>query len=40
MAKYRSRMSRKKSKRLFKKTANRTHKRNVAGPCMRGGTRL
>ena len=40
MAKYRKRMSSKKSKKLFSKTGARTHKKNVyAGP-MRGGIRL
>lgn len=38
---YRSKMSRKSSKKLFRKTASRTHKKNVprAMP-MRGGIRL
>lgn len=37
---YRKRMNKRKSKRLFKKTANRTHKRNRAGYSTRGGRRL
>lgn len=38
--KRRSRMSRKKSRRVFAKTASRTHKKNVKRPIMRGGIRL
>ena len=36
----RRRMSRKGSKRLFSKTANRTHKKNIMSGPMRGGYRL
>jgi len=36
----RHKMSRKKSKRLFSKTASRTNKRNVGPRPMRGGIRL
>lgn len=38
----RHKMSRGKSRRIFRKTASRTHKRNVsgAGAVMRGGIRL
>jgi len=37
----RQKMSRGKSKRLFKRTASRTHKKNIGGPRpMRGGIRL
>lgn len=36
----RSRMSRKKSKRLFKKTANRYHKKNSYRTVPRGGIAL
>lgn len=39
--KFRRRLSKKSSKRLFKKTANRVHKRNLHGRSVsRGGTRL
>lgn len=37
--KYRKRLSRKGSKRLFRKTAVKTHKANIIRP-MRGGERL
>lgn len=33
-------MSKKKSRRVFKKTASRTHKKNVRPALMRGGIRL
>ncbi len=37
----RSKISRKRSKKLFRKTANGTHKRNIgAGRTLRGGYRL
>lgn len=36
----RSRLSRKKSSRIFKKTAMKTRKENIAPPVMRGGFRL
>ncbi len=39
--KRRMKMSRNKSKKLFRKTASRTHKKNtVGGRIMRGGIRL
>lgn len=40
MSKYRSRMSRKGSRKLFRKTASRTHWKNVSPGPMRGGIRL
>ena len=36
----RRKMSRKKSRRVFKRTASRTHKKNVRPPMRRGGIRL
>lgn len=36
----RNRMSKRKSKKLFRKTAGRTHKKNLAPQPMRGGIRL
>lgn len=36
----RHRMTRRKSKRLFKKTASKFHRRNLPKLMMRGGTRL
>lgn len=36
----RHKMNKKHSRRLFSKTASRTHKRNIAGNPMRGGIRL
>lgn len=36
----RKRMSKRKSKKLFSKTASRTHKKNVSPAVMRGGIRL
>lgn len=38
--KHRSKMSKGKSKRVFKKAAKRVHKKNVGGYVMRGGIRL
>lgn len=38
--KKRSSMPRKKSKKLFSKTASRTHKKNITNRPMRGGIRL
>jgi hypothetical protein len=38
--KYRTKMTRKGSKRLFSKTAAITHKKNTFDYVMRGGTRL
>lgn len=38
--KNRSKMKKSKSKKLFRKTADRVHKFNMAGRPMRGGTRL
>jgi len=35
----RRRMSRSYSKKVFRKSANRTHRKNVAPPPMRGGIR-
>ena len=41
MAKYRKRMSRKRSKKLFSRTASKTHRFNVNSAMpMRGGIRL
>lgn len=40
MARRRRRMSRKKSKRLFGRTAGRTHKKNTRSRPMRGGYRI
>jgi len=38
---YRSKISKKKSKRLFIRTASRTHKKNISsGKIMRGGYRI
>jgi len=37
---FRKRMKRHKSKRLFSRTASRTHKKNLRGKPMRGGIRL
>ncbi len=37
---YRKKIQRKRSKRLFRKTAVRTHKKNVSPRPMRGGIRL
>ena len=37
---FRHKMGNKQSKRLFSKTASRTHKKNVQGNPMRGGIRL
>ncbi len=37
---YRSKMRKGKSKRLFRKTASRTHRKNVSPRPMRGGIRL
>lgn len=37
---YRSKMSRKGSKKLFRKTASRSHKKNFSTNPMRGGIRL
>lgn len=36
----RRRMSRRKSKKLFRNTARRVHKRNLTSNPMRGGTRM
>lgn len=36
----RKKLSKSKSKKLFRKTGGRTHKKNVAGKPMRGGIRL
>lgn len=36
----RSRMGRGRSKRLFRRTASKTHNRNLRGAPMRGGIRL
>lgn len=36
----RSKMNKRKSKRLFSKTASKTHKKNVTPAPMRGGIRL
>jgi hypothetical protein len=36
----RQKMNKKKSKKLFSKTADRTHPKNVQPPPMRGGIRL
>jgi hypothetical protein len=36
----RQKMKKSKSKKLFKKTAGRTHEKNVRGNPMRGGIRL
>lgn len=38
--KFRKKLSNKGSKRLFSKTANKTHKRNLHTTVMRGGIRL
>lgn len=40
MAFKRKRMPMKRSKKLFKKTAGKTHKKNVTPPPLRGGYRL
>lgn len=37
---FRQKLSRKGSKRLFSKTASKTHRKNLAPAPMRGGTRL
>lgn len=37
---YRSKMSRKRSKKVFRKTASKTHKKNLKTTPMRGGIRL
>jgi len=37
---YRKKMGRRKSRRLFTKTARRTHKKNLTTGPMRGGIRL
>lgn len=37
---YRRKMKRSKSKRLFRKTASSTHRRNISPRPMRGGIRL
>lgn len=37
---FRKKMGRRKSRKLFSRTARRTHKRNVAANPMRGGIRL
>lgn len=37
---YRSKLSRSGSKKLFKKTASKTHKKNIRSNPMRGGIRL
>lgn len=36
----RKRVSRRKSKRIFSRTARRVHKKNLSGKVMRGGIRL
>lgn len=36
----RHKMSRKGSKKLFRKTASKTHRRNISPPPMRGGIRI
>lgn len=36
----RNKMNRRKSRRVFRKTASRMHKRNAASSIMRGGIRL
>lgn len=38
--KYRSKMPRKRSRRLFSRTASRVHKKNINTRPMRGGIRL
>lgn len=38
--KKRKRLSRKRSKKMFSRSASRTHKRNLSGSPMRGGIRL
>lgn len=38
--KYRSKMSKNTSQKVFKKTVNKTHYKNVAPKLIRGGTRL
>lgn len=40
MARYRKRMTRKKSRKIFRRGASKTHRRNVSGRPMRGGIRL
>lgn len=40
MAKKRKRLTRRKSKKMFKKSAGMTHKKNLRGSPMRGGIRL
>ena len=40
MARYRKKLSKRRSKRLFSKTAMRTNKRNLSPKVMRGGLRL
>lgn len=40
MARYRKKMSRRNSKRYFKKTANRTNVKNIRPRPQRGGIRL
>lgn len=37
---YRKKMGRKRSRKLFRKTASRTHARNISPRPMRGGIRL
>ena len=37
---FRKKLSRSGSKRLFRKTASKTHKKNLKAAPMRGGTRL
>ncbi len=40
MASYRRKMSKQKSRKVFKKSASRTHKKNLRDRPMRGGIRL
>ena len=40
MAKRRVKMSKKRSRKQFRKTASKTHKKNVSAMPMRGGIRL
>lgn len=40
MAYRRKKISRKKSRKMFRRSASRTHKRNISGHPMRGGIRL
>ncbi len=37
---YRRKMSKRRSRRLFKKTGSRTHRKNISPRPMRGGIRL